>query len=89
MSSGISIKEVQRFFEYLKQSKTNNEMTILITNDMCKELQFIVENLCKYIDLLEDRKDKAIKYLKNDYLDITDVWLKDNLLDILEGESND
>ena len=93
MSSGTSIKEIQRFFEYLKQSKTNNEMTILITNDMCKGLQFMVENLCNYRDLLEQRIDKAIEYIKT-----TDRWLcrvndelcieaigKDKLLEILGG----
>lgn len=64
MSSGTTIKEIQRFFEYLKQSKTNNEMTILITNNMCKDLQFMVENLCNYRDLLEQKIDKTIEYIK-------------------------
>ena len=62
--SKATLKEIQRFFEYLKQSKTNNEMTILITNDMCKDLQFMVENLCNYRDLLEEKIDKAIEYNK-------------------------
>ena len=69
MSSGTTIKEIQRFFEYLKQSKTNNEMTIIITNNMCKDLQDMIENLCNYKDLLKQKINKAIELIKKAILE--------------------
>lgn len=89
MSSGTTLKEIQRFFEYLKQSKTNNEMTILISNSMCKDLQFMVENLCNYRDLLEKRIDKAIEILHDDnYCHIEKLQKINEILGDKENENN-
>ncbi len=64
-SNGVTLKEIQNFFEYLKKSKSDNEMFITMTNSMCKDLQFMIENLSKYKDKLEEENKQLKEKIKS------------------------
>ena len=66
MNSGITLQEINRLFDFLKQSKTNDKMTILITNDMCKSLHDLMENCAKYQDKLQSNWNSLKEWLKTD-----------------------
>lgn len=90
MNSGISYQEVQKLFTFLEQSKTNDSMTILIDNSMCKELYNIIKLSIDYQKMLESRIDKSLKYIEKH---IKDKELPRNyeykIRNILNGEEND
>lgn len=82
MSKGITKEEINRLFEYLEQSKTNNQMTVLIDNGMCKTLYDLFINCYEYQKILEQRIDKSLRLLKafgGGKIIISDV------IDILKG----
>ena len=88
MSSGITLQELNRLFEFLKQSKTNDEMTVLITNDMCKSLYNLMENCVEYQDKLQSNWNSLREDLKRydlTYLHETgEHQLADAIEDILD-----
>lgn len=61
MNKGISLDEIRLFFDALKQSKKNNGTQILIDNDMCKELQ----NMIEAVFIKQKKQDKEIERLNN------------------------
>jgi len=90
MSSGVTLKELNRLFDFLKQSKVNDEMTVLITNDMCKSLYDLMENCVKYQDKLQSNWNSLREWLKaNDRY--SQGYFKQVLkyMNILEGVDNE
>ena len=70
-SSGVSLQEIQNFFRVLEQSKTNNDMQIIIDNEMCKTLQDMIESLCII-------KTNEIERLNN-IINELEKWAKEEL----------
>lgn len=60
-SCGITLQEINKLFDYLKESNNNSETTIFITNDMCKELYNLFLNSIEYQKI----KNKEIERLNN------------------------
>ena len=58
---GITLLEINRLFDYLKETNNNSETTIFITNDMCKELYNLFLNSIEYQNI----KNKEIQRLNN------------------------
>ena len=91
MSSGVTLKELNRLFDFLKQSKVNDEMTVLITNDMCKSLYDLMENCVKYQDQLQSNWNSLKEWLKENEDKISymeDVIDKMNELEGVDNENN-
>jgi len=97
-NKGVSLEEIKRLFEYLEQSKTNNKMQVIITNDMCKSLYDIYMTMYEYQKMVKNRIDKAIEYIEYYFakgrtknhkqfdLSLYEILTGKNLFDLTMGE---
>lgn len=84
MSSGVLLQEIHTLFKFLEQSKTNNDMQIIINNDMCKALYDLVINCKKENDRLNNIISELEKYLRNEYSKFNGAIRIANILDKLK-----
>ena len=77
MNSGITGEEIKRLFNYLEESKTNNDLQIIMTTEGCHDLYKLFIDFNNYQKILEEKNKTFEDYNKD----------LNNQLDKLEEEN--